>query len=150
MGHRLGVAASALIAHDGRILLVRRSDASSHDPGAWEPPGGKMNVDEPITDALSREVAEETGISIEIGHPVAVWQFVKEPFWVTGITFECQHAGGELALSGEHQDAGWFTLDEAFALPLGGSVREQLEAYRSLRSSAPDGGTFGAGACGRG
>ena len=57
------------IERDGRILLLQRSQDSTLDPGLWELPGGKMDHGEVLTDALAREVAEETGITVEVGRP---------------------------------------------------------------------------------
>lgn len=135
MTRRLGVAVRAVVRRDSRILMVRRSSACGHDPDLWELPGGKIDPDEILTEALQREVAEETGIGIEVGRPFTTWHFVKEPFWVTGITFECRYVRGELRLSGEHSEGGWFTVKEALDLPLALSEREQLEAYRLLTPS---------------
>jgi 8-oxo-dGTP diphosphatase len=44
---------------DGRILLVRRID-----DGNWELPGGRIEVGETAREAVSREVAEESGVEI--------------------------------------------------------------------------------------
>jgi 8-oxo-dGTP pyrophosphatase MutT (NUDIX family) len=45
----------------GEVLLVRRLD-----DGYWELPGGRIEVGETAVQAVVREVAEESGISIEI------------------------------------------------------------------------------------
>jgi ADP-ribose pyrophosphatase YjhB (NUDIX family) len=45
----------------GEILLVRRLD-----DGNWELPGGRIEVGESAVRAVLREVAEESGISIEV------------------------------------------------------------------------------------
>ena len=45
----------------GRLLLVRRID-----DGNWELPGGRIEVGESAGQAVAREVAEESGISIEL------------------------------------------------------------------------------------
>lgn len=58
--HSVSVAA-AIVRDDSRVLLVRRADN-----GRWEPPGGVLELDEPIEAGLTREVAEETGLSVEI------------------------------------------------------------------------------------
>jgi len=139
MTHQLGVAGRAVVERDGRILMVRRSETSGHDPGLWELPGGKMDPDEVLTEAIAREVAEETGIEVEVGRPFTTWHSVKEPFWVTGVTFECRYVGGELGLSREHGEGGWFALAEALELPLALSVHDQLEAYRELKASMSTG-----------
>ncbi|MCD2195229.1 NUDIX domain-containing protein [Actinomycetospora endophytica] len=45
----------------GRVLLVRRTDN-----GLWELPGGRVEVGESATDAVEREVAEESGVVIKV------------------------------------------------------------------------------------
>ena len=45
----------------GEVLLVRRID-----DGNWELPGGRIEVGETARQAVVREVAEESGISIEL------------------------------------------------------------------------------------
>jgi 8-oxo-dGTP pyrophosphatase MutT (NUDIX family) len=45
----------------GKILVVRRID-----DGNWELPGGRIEVGETARDAVIREVAEESGITIEL------------------------------------------------------------------------------------
>jgi len=57
----LGV--SALVWHDGRVLLVRRGRPPLKD--LWSLPGGHVEFGESLRDAVTREVHEET--SIEIG-----------------------------------------------------------------------------------
>jgi len=47
--------------HRDRVLLVRRSD-----DGNWELPGGQVEVGETVSSAATREVAEESGISIDL------------------------------------------------------------------------------------
>jgi 8-oxo-dGTP diphosphatase len=45
----------------GEVLLVRRID-----DGCWELPGGRIEVGETARETVIREVAEESGISIEL------------------------------------------------------------------------------------
>ena len=45
----------------GRLLLVRRID-----DGNWELPGGRIEAGESAVEALTREVAEESGITVEV------------------------------------------------------------------------------------
>ncbi|MCL6437807.1 MAG: NUDIX domain-containing protein [Rubrobacteraceae bacterium] len=53
------VGVMALIEREGRLLLERRSDC-----GRWGMVGGAVEVDEPLGEALRREVREETGLSV--------------------------------------------------------------------------------------
>ncbi len=61
--------AAALIQQDGRLLICqrRRTDAFSLK---WEFPGGKARAGESPADALARELAEELGVTAEIGGEV--------------------------------------------------------------------------------
>ncbi len=45
----------------GDVLVVRRID-----DGNWELPGGRIEVGETVTQTVIREVAEESGITIEL------------------------------------------------------------------------------------
>jgi 8-oxo-dGTP diphosphatase len=49
---------------DGEVLLIRRGNPPRQ--GAWSIPGGKVEWGESLTDALVREVREETGIAVEV------------------------------------------------------------------------------------
>ena len=49
----------ALIERDGQLLLERRRDT-----GQWNPPGGRVEIDESFEHALRKEVLEETGLTI--------------------------------------------------------------------------------------
>ena len=62
------VAVAVLSRDDGRVLLARRP-ASKVYAGYWEFPGGKVEPDEPVDDALAREVREELGAEIERAFP---------------------------------------------------------------------------------
>jgi 8-oxo-dGTP diphosphatase len=53
----------ALVESGGRVLLVRRAAWDSM-PGLWELPGGKIDGDEPVLEALARELDEETGLML--------------------------------------------------------------------------------------
>lgn len=58
----------AVIAHNGRVLIVRRAHASSEVPGlSWAFPGGKVEEGETLEQALLREVQEETSLHVSIG-----------------------------------------------------------------------------------
>jgi 8-oxo-dGTP diphosphatase len=59
----LNVAVAVIRDTDGRILLTRRRKGT-HLEGLWEFPGGKLEPNESIGEALKREILEETGLVI--------------------------------------------------------------------------------------
>jgi ADP-ribose pyrophosphatase YjhB (NUDIX family) len=52
----------------GRLLLQRRSDG-----GRWGLAGGSVEIGESVTDAIRREVAEETGLDVAVGRVVGIY-----------------------------------------------------------------------------
>lgn len=58
------VAVGAVVTHDDRLLLIRRSE----DPGLgrWSVPGGRVEMGETLHEAVVREVAEETGLEVVV------------------------------------------------------------------------------------
>lgn len=70
----LHVAAAAVVAPDGRILIARRP-LHLHQGGLWEFPGGKVEPGEDILRALSRELHEELGIDV-----VQARSFLRIPY----------------------------------------------------------------------
>ncbi len=51
----------------GEFLLLKRSEDSNTNPGKWDLPGGKLEREEILEEAVVREVWEETEISIVPG-----------------------------------------------------------------------------------
>jgi ADP-ribose pyrophosphatase YjhB (NUDIX family) len=60
--------AAAIVVHDDRVLLVRRSALEGYLPGVWGVPCGKVDVHrgERAREAVLRELREETGLNGEI------------------------------------------------------------------------------------
>ncbi|MGE5569050.1 MAG: NUDIX hydrolase [Rhodospirillales bacterium] len=110
----LGV--GAIIADSGRVLLVERG----HDPlkGVWSLPGGIVEVGEYLTDALRREVREETGLEVEPVSVVEVFERImpdrngRTEYHYVLIDYLCRPTGGELRADSDVSDARWVPRDE--------------------------------------
>ena len=64
---------AALIIREEKILICQRTEDQAM-PLKWEFPGGKVERDEDLKDALHRELEEELGIDAVIGRKVAAIQ----------------------------------------------------------------------------
>ena len=113
---RLRVGCSAIIfdASD-RILLTKRTDN-----GRWCLPGGGMDSGESASEAIIREVWEETGLQVEVDRLVGIYttphRIVRyaddNTFQFVALSFVAQIIGGELGLSDETTAYGYFSLAE--------------------------------------
>ncbi len=125
---RLGCSA-AIFDDERRILLTRRADN-----GLWCLPGGALESGESAAEACEREVFEETGLRVHVKRLVGVYshpdQLVIYPdgnkAFIVALHFEVEVTGGELGLSNETTDFGYFTLDEMQDLEFLGRHKERI------------------------
>lgn len=68
--HVVGAAIVDDLHHPTTLLAARRTEPVAL-AGGWELPGGKVEPDEDHIEALHREVAEELGVEVRLGRPVA-------------------------------------------------------------------------------
>jgi mutator protein MutT len=109
-GYSIGVGGA--VVRDGRLLLVRR--ASRHGRGNWQLPGGFIEPDETIEQAVVREVEEEAGVVTEV-EAVLGLRSRYDPDSGNGIyvVMLLKPISGEPMADGREVDhAGYFTLDE--------------------------------------
>ena len=106
---------NALLLCEGKILLARRSRHRKAYPDCWSFPGGHVEGDETLDQALCREVAEELGIVPLDYNPISQ---ILDP----NVTAEpvCYHLyavkkwdGEPTILDEEHSELRWFSLREA-------------------------------------
>ena len=113
----LQVGVKVLIRNDaGEYLFLLRSP--SFKPGEkqrWDIPGGRINMDERLHEALAREVTEETGMELASVDSLLAAQdiFVPEKdLHVVRLTY-IGAADGDVTLSDEHSEYKWMTAAEA-------------------------------------
>jgi 8-oxo-dGTP pyrophosphatase MutT (NUDIX family) len=107
-----------IIGEGGRVLLLRRALAMLYRPGHWDLPGGHLALDEDIHECLHREVAEETGLQVELGPLLGLNKANDGPY--VQIIFACrpQQSVRELRLRPqEHDAAQWITVAQMRQLP---------------------------------
>ncbi len=112
---RTGCSAFILDPMGERVLLTRRTDN-----GRWCLPGGAMEAGESLAETCIREVREETGLEVRVLRLVGVYsspdRIVTYPdgnqWQIVSHNFEAEVIGGELSLSNETTEFGYFTPDE--------------------------------------
>lgn len=113
-----GLAVRGICEFDGKYLLLKIRSKSAHDAGRWEIPGGKVKKCEYFDYALKREYLEETGLEIDVDTLLNVVrrdytacktnEEVKSIQLIMKVTCDSD----EVTISEEHDDYGWFSLDE--------------------------------------
>ncbi|MHB8467762.1 MAG: NUDIX hydrolase N-terminal domain-containing protein [Acidimicrobiales bacterium] len=126
------VAVGAVVGDDqGRILLVQRADS-----GIWLYPTGWADVGYSASEVVVKEVAEETGIDVEVLGPLAVLDgmrmgFTRIPMY--SLVFHCRAIGGTLAAHPlECADVGWFAETD-LPWPLAGATTWRSAAFAAIR-----------------
>jgi ADP-ribose pyrophosphatase YjhB (NUDIX family) len=131
-GYNVGVGGA--VVQDGRLLLVRR--ASRRGRGNWQVPGGFVEPDETIEQAVVREVVEEAGVTARVQGVLGVRNRCSPDIGNSLYVVLLLHpVSGEPKPDNHEVDcAGYFTLEEIRSL-------EQVPAINleiAERALAPD------------
>jgi mutator protein MutT len=133
------VGVGAVIIEDSRILLVKRA----HPPlqAHWSIPGGVLEVGELVRQAAVREAREETGLMVEPGDLLGVYdRILRNPeqrvqYHYVLIDFLCRRVGGEMQAADDAAEVRWFTREELPALNLPKDTQDVIrKGFDNLRS----------------
>ena len=98
-----------------KVLVLQRG-ADTRCPSSWETVHGHVESGETTAQAAQREVAEETGLTIDRLYVITVQPFFiqKTQTVELAVVFAAFVAGGqELTLGGEHVRSEWLTVPDA-------------------------------------
>jgi len=122
---------NALLVRGSKVLLARRSPGRKAYPGLWSFPGGHVEHDETLEQALVREAREEIGI-VPVSH--AALGDIDDPNAGSAApvryhmyVVSCWEGGEPTIMDDEHTELRWFY--PAAALDLADLA---LEEYRPL------------------
>lgn len=120
----------AAIAHEGKVLIMKRSEHSESRPGGWDLPGGNAEWPahtQPTADVhredIAREIKEETGWSFDpalftdenLVHFMTYFEPAKSQYaFICGwrVMAPTEFDPQTLQLSNEHSDFKWILLSE--------------------------------------
>ena len=125
------VAVGAVVGNDdGKLLLVQRADS-----GVWLYPTGWADVGYSPAEVVVKEVAEETGVDVEVLGLFAVFDGLQLGLRIPlySLVWHCRATGGRLlAHPLECADVGWFAEDE-LPEPLAGADHWRRAAFGAIR-----------------
>ncbi|MDP9849095.1 NUDIX hydrolase [Streptosporangium lutulentum] len=128
---RVNCVGAVVVDDSGRILLVRRGRPPGE--GLWSVPGGRVEPGESDVEAVTREVLEETGLTVVPGRlagtvdrpgPGGVVYEIRD--YLAALPAGPDGSGGTLSAGDDAADARWFTYDELVRLPLTAGLLDAL------------------------
>ncbi len=111
------------------VLLGRRGDLGLAKE-LWDIPGGFLNAEDRLYDAMRRECLREVGVHIEISELLGVFEDVFAGSPIISIMYICRIKSGEPRAADIVDRVAWFPVQEppGLAYP---AVREAMAALRS-------------------
>jgi ADP-ribose pyrophosphatase YjhB (NUDIX family) len=124
------VGVGAIIIEGDRVLLVKRA----HPPiqGQWSIPGGVLEVGETVREAAVREAREETGLIVEPGELLGVYDRIlrdaerRVQYHYVLIDFLCRPVGGEVLAATDAAEAQWYRREQLPELQLADDTLEVI------------------------
>jgi 8-oxo-dGTP diphosphatase len=124
------VAVGAVVVHERALLMVRRG-REPHE-GRWTIPGGRVEVGEYLNAAVAREVREETGLEVEVGQLLGVFEVVGEPHFVILDHIAAPKDDAEPVAGEDAEEARWIPLDQVPEMDCTPRLVEMLSAWGVL------------------
>ena len=105
------IGCGAVVLRDDKALLIQRG--LNPNRGDWQIPGGYVEADEVILDAVEREVLEESGVTARVTDVIGMRHAAGPPTANIYVVFRLQALSGEPTHDGhETIGAGYFSLAE--------------------------------------
>jgi phosphoglycolate phosphatase-like HAD superfamily hydrolase/ADP-ribose pyrophosphatase YjhB (NUDIX family) len=127
--HPVCTVGALIFGAEGRVLMIRTQKWSN----LWGIPGGKIKWGEPSSDALRREIKEETNLDIDAVAFVLEQDCIRSPEFYREahfvlLNYTCRaRPGTEVKLNEEAQEFRWVTPAQALRMPLNQPTRTLLE-----------------------
>jgi len=122
------VGVGAVIVENDRVLLIRRGQPPLL--GEWSLPGGVLECGEALRDAVAREAREETGLTVDVGEMLGVYERIiraddgRVRYHYVLIDFLCRRVAGQVKAGSDAAEVGWFRGEELPALKLAADAND--------------------------
>ena len=135
------VGVGAVIVDEGKILLIRRK----YEPlkGHWSLPGGMVEIGETLEAALTREMQEETGLVVDVGPVIEVFDRITRDeerrvrYHFVLIDYLCWPSGGTLLAGSDVDAAIWVDPAKLSAYGLTEKATSVIHRGLTLAREAP-------------
>ncbi|MEU4604361.1 NUDIX domain-containing protein [Kribbella sp. NPDC023972] len=129
--HRVDCVGALVYDDQHRLLVVRRANEPGR--GLWSIPGGRVEPGEDDPAAVAREVAEETGLTVEVGDLVGeVERDGPKGMLYVIRDYEATAVSGSLTPGDDASDAKFVTRAEFLTLPTTTLLASTLEQWNAL------------------
>ena len=106
----INVVAGIIRNNDNKILIAQRNMKKSQG-GLWEFPGGKIENDETIEEAIVREIKEELDMDIAFESYFDEKKYIYPEKEINLIALNCKFIGEKYNVL-EHEKVEWITVEE--------------------------------------
>lgn len=97
---------------DNYLVVEKWFDDRISDPFQWDFINGELEFGEEPDKGILRVVSEQTGLNVEMGHPLYTWTFMVGEVCNIGISYLCHTGMQDIILSEELNDYRWITSEE--------------------------------------
>lgn len=130
------VAVGAVVIKDNKVLLVKRKNPPAQ--GVWALPGGRVHAGESLEEAVEREIREETGIHVQVGSVVHVFDVIERneddlSVHYVIIDYRAEYVSGDPRAGDDALEAGWVSKDEIDERAVNDSTRLLLKQKFGFR-----------------
>ena len=106
----INVVAGIIRNEDNKILIAKRNSNKSQG-GLWEFPGGKIETNETIEEAIIREIKEELDMDILFEGYFDEKKYIYPEKEINLIALNCRIIGDKYTVL-EHEKVEWITIEE--------------------------------------
>jgi 8-oxo-dGTP diphosphatase len=132
---------AGVVVSGGRVLLVRRGRPPLE--GEWSIPGGMLELGESVFEGVRRELAEETGLEVQVVELIEVFERIsldgqgRTKYHFVVLDYFCKLVGGEAKAASDAAELTWATREELDSYALAVSARRVIErAFEMVRKHA--------------